>query len=255
MSEPLTRAISIFMGERIGHDATFESNVDTALVTLGSHIAKKNIPILFGCGHHGHAKTLRDTVKRQGGAIVEALPDFIDHQKRFAMVENAKVELDRMEDQPAQSLPFNLASQNLSAVLEFKKNMMEHSGPRLVFPGFIGTFAEMNISLEENDLAARLALDVPLRPIIVLNVPMGDGAGFYDPFARMLETAMHIGRANPDRRNLVRFVADGDEAIALLDAYEAMGPVMASQLQDFVPERFLHAGAKPDISGPDLAAA
>lgn len=220
------------MGEMEGDDLFLKRDMQDTLSKLAEYFSKREKTISYGCGYSGHAAHFRGQVERHGGVIDDVLPDFFaDKAQRYADLQRMKVEADFY--QAADGSDY-MHLQNIDAVLNFKRNFLQTGGLKCVLPGYIGTLSELTLSIEENDSAVRFGLDVPLRPIIVINLK-GLSSKHYDPYIELLERPIGEGRAHANRRNLVKFVDNVDEFIKLFEAYEKLGPVMAKDVDKFVP--------------------
>lgn len=208
---------AIFLGSRVGPDAAFEARVSDSLHQVAAYLVERDKKILYGGGEEGHAKDLFDFVKKRGGQIDNVLPKFYE-QLSVCFLDAASLEYD------------DLDASNIAAMLEFKHNFLSQAKAKFAFPGATGTLSEIVTSMERADVSARFDLDVPLAPIIVLNIN-----GYYDGLKIQVERMIAQGRLHPSRANMIFFANNADQAIAAFEAYEKMGACPAARIEHFHP--------------------
>lgn len=221
--------LSVFTGESQGNNTFLEQAIEREMRAFGRYAATRFDLIHFGCGEEGRAATFRESVLEHGGTLVDTRPEFyknIDHRHRLDLARYWKAE--------AAGAPQD-ARDNIEANLDFKRSFLVPGGVRVVFPGAFGTRAEKAVSEEESDTGHRVGIHAPLVPTLIFNIDRGHGRGFYqgeiDSIRELVEDQPYLSH----KMNIARYVQTAEDAIALIEAYEALGPVPAKDMEHFVP--------------------
>ncbi len=221
--------VSVFTGEHITNNDYLERRIKGELEAFGEYAARRFDTIHFGCGHEGRAKIFREAVAREGGNLVDVRPEFYTTQNRWARLSFLKACLDMDRNMKEGALEY------VDAMLDFKRNFLVPGGLRVVFPGGPGVRSEKAVCEEEGDTLRRVSSGGVLVPMIAFNIERENGRGFYDADIEHIEAGIADNPYLSGRRNLCRYVSTVVDAVTLIDAYEALGPVKGRDLERFVP--------------------
>ncbi|MAF97603.1 MAG: hypothetical protein CMH26_03110 [Micavibrio sp.] len=227
------KKMSLFTGEKKTDNALLETRIEEQLVALGHYAAGRDMRVFAGCDDNGRASYFFDAFRAGGGLIEDARPEF--YTSKTKRERHEAFEISKMQGRASSYLGEFAERACLKSALEFKHNLLMPGGVRIVFPGFVGTLSEAIVSMEESDTARRVDVDEPLVPIIVFNIKMPNGRGFFDGQIETLENTIAYAPFLAERRNLLKLVSDMDEARALIEAYEELGAVLGRDMEHFVP--------------------
>ena len=114
--------------------------------------------------------------------------------------------------------------QVVDSMSERKEIMMDEADACIVLPGAYGSLDEIYEMAVAQQLKVYTDPEANVQPIIVLNFE-----GFYDGQIASLDKMVEKGFLSADMREFVQFVDTADEAIAVLNASNAIAPVQAKQ--------------------------
>lgn len=238
MTESYIKTVAFFLGSRRGVCSGFEKRVESELQTLAGYMARHGKEVLFGAGEQGHTLKMLEAIQAYKGSSKNVVPlGFKSLSQDFCKRAGLQIDTGRINER------------EVDAILEFKRNFLVPAQAKFVFPGAWGTNSELAASMEKQDVAILHKLDIPLAPIIIINIPVDKGQGYFDALKAQNDMMVRVGRMDASRLKTVHFVEKARQAIALLETYERHGPVSARDINKFQGIS-LSEGAAPLV--PDL---
>lgn len=154
-------SICVYCGSHPGTDPAFMK----AARTLGTHIAKANIRLIYGGGTYGLMGEVADGVLDAGGQVTGIIPEFLIGR------EGRNQDLDKLTEV--------IVTKNMH---ERKQSMFEKADAFVTLPGGVGTLEEVV------EIMTWAQLDRHKKPIIFANVNQ-----FWNPIFAQLETMKEAG--------------------------------------------------------------
>lgn len=189
-------SVCVFCGSKTGDNPAWKK----AAERLGRLLAENGIRLVYGGGRIGLMGVLADAVNAHGGKVTGVIPDFLMKLE----VGNAQVDELIVVD----------------SMHERKRRMFELADGFVVLPGGLGTLDETF------EIVTWKQLRQHSKPIVVVNT-----AGYWTPFAALVDTIIEGGFAHPRVADLFTVVDDADDVIAALrEAPEVDEQVLTSHL-------------------------
>jgi uncharacterized protein (TIGR00730 family) len=177
--------VTVYCGSADGNDPVFLAEARV----LGTAIAAAGLGLVYGGASVGLMGAVADAALAVGAEVIGVLPDVL------AGKEIAHKGLTRLE--------------LVSTMHERKARMAELADAFLILPGGYGTLEE----LLEAVTWAQLRLHA--KPCILINT-----AGYWDGLLAFLDTAVAAGFLKKKNRELMKVVANADEAVAMAASCE-----------------------------------
>lgn len=178
-----TTTIGVFCGSSYGSDPAYEA----AARELGTLLGAAGMAMVFGGGDIGLMGEAARAVRKAGQKVTGVLPQFLRHLEP-PLINGEDVVI-------------------AGDLQERKRRMLADSDGFVILPGGLGTLDEFF------EVVTSAQLGVFAKPIAVI-----DTDGFYAPLKALLEHVVARGFAKPESRDLCRFVATPQEAMAVLHA-------------------------------------
>lgn len=152
------RSICVYCGSSPGNDP----DIGDIALELGSHLAQKDITVIYGAAKIGVMGQVAQATLDYGGKVIGVIPEFL---KRKEVVHTGLTELIVNKD-----------------MHERKMKMQELSDGFITLPGGFGTLEELFETLTWGQLALHS------KPIGILNIN-----GYYDELLALLQTMIAKG--------------------------------------------------------------
>jgi len=190
----------VFCGAQSGHSPAFHA----AATAIGTGLARRGIRLVYGGGRIGLMGAVADAALAAGGEVIGVIPEFLTQWEVAHEGVSQMMVTDSMHTR--------------------KRHMFELSQAFLSLPGGLGTLDETF------EIITWRQLRLHDKPILVLDV-----AGSAQPLLDAIESAISLGFAKPEVRDLYETYHDLDDVLARLD-------VIASQTAD--TEQRQHSAAR-----------
>lgn len=194
-AHPAALSAAVFCGSRHGNSPAFAE----ACQALGHGLAQAGIRLVYGGGQVGLMGVVADAVLAGGGAVLGIIPEFLQRREVAHQGPLALVVTETMHDR--------------------KHQMFEAADVFITMPGGLGTFDETI------EITTWRQLGLHNKPILICNVD-----GWADPYAALLDSAVHQGFASPATTELYEILPD---VPALLSRLQALAAAVSGQ-----PARF-----------------
>lgn len=180
MSRP--ERLCIYCGSRAGGDPAYAE----AARAFGAELARRGIGMVNGGGRVGLMGVIADSVMTHGGEVIGIIPEHL---------QSSEVGHEGLSD-----------LRIVSSMHERKAMMADLSDGFVVFPGGLGTMDETF------EIVTWKQLGLHDKPIVIADI-----AGYWKPFADLVDHIIGNGFAAPENRNLFTIV---DSVDAILPAIE-----------------------------------
>jgi uncharacterized protein (TIGR00730 family) len=182
--------VAVFCGAQAGHSPAYHA----AATALGTGLARRGIRLVYGGGRIGLMGAVADATLAAGGAVVGVIPEFLT---RWEVAHEGVADM--------------LVTDSMHTR---KRHMFELSHAFVSLPGGLGTLDETF------EIITWRQLRLHDKPILVLDV-----AGSAQPLLGAIESAISLGFAKPEVRDLY---ATFSSVEAVLDRLEAVLPTVTT---------------------------
>jgi uncharacterized protein (TIGR00730 family) len=172
-----------------GSSSQVDQRYRDAAVRLGGLLAERRITLVYGGGRVGLMGLMADACLQAGGAVVGVIPEFL---RRYEVGHGAVTELVVVD-----------------SMHQRKQTMFERSDGFVILPGGLGTLDETFEMLTWKQLRLHD------KPIVVADV-----AGYWQPFAALIEHVIRENFARPEMRALLTVVDNVEQVLPALETAE-----------------------------------
>jgi len=167
-----------------------------AAVRLGGVLAARGISLVYGGGRIGLMGLMADACLQAGGQVIGIIPEFLRSREVGHGAVTELVVVDSMHLR--------------------KQAMFDRSDGFVILPGGLGTLDETFEVLTWKQLRLHD------KPIVVADI-----AGYWQPFAALIDHVIGAGFAGPAMRKLFTVVGDVDQIVPAVEA--AAAPLIAAE--------------------------
>jgi uncharacterized protein (TIGR00730 family) len=191
---PAIRSVCVFCGSSSRAGAAYRA----AAARLGTLVGERGVRLVYGGGRIGLMGILADAALAAGGAVVGVIPQFL------VDLEVAHTDLTELRI--------------VDSMHARKRTMAELADAFVALPGGFGTLEEAVEVMTWHQLGLHQ------KPTALVDV-----AGFWEPFARLVDRFVEERFAHPDQRGSFTIVASVEEVLDVLAAEP--GPAVGAALK------------------------
>lgn len=177
------KGITIYCGSASGRDPRFRE----AAVTVGTEIARRGLPLIYGGGNMGMMGAASAAARDAGGTTVAIIPQFMVDRGWNDAASTTTIVTEGMHDR--------------------KQRMASMACGVIALPGGIGTIEELS------EIITWRQLGLYGGNIVILNV-----AHYYDSYLAQIDDAVAAGFLPADHRSLFAVTENPAVAVALASA-------------------------------------
>lgn len=192
---PEIRSVAVFCGSSRGADERF---LEAASV-FGRGLGEAGLRLVYGGGHTGMMGAVADAALSAGGQVVGVMPEFLKSREVAHRALTELIITDSMHSR--------------------KQRMFSLADAFVSLPGGFGTYDETI------EILTWRQLGLHHKPIVLCDV-----AGAFRPFAAMLESAIELGFAKPEVRDLFEVLPSPKAVLSRLATLPAAAPTTAEVL-------------------------
>src|SRR5271170_2996287 len=186
------KSLCVYCGSAIEVDPRYRE----AAIRLGGVLAARGIALVYGGGRIGLMGLMADACLQAGGQVIGIIPEFLRSREVGHGAVTELVVVDSMHLR--------------------KQTMFDRSDGFVILPGGLGTLDEAFEVLTWKQLRLHD------KPIVVADI-----AGYWQPFAALIDHVIGAGFAAPAMRKLFTVVAEIDQIVPALEA--AAAPLVAAE--------------------------
>lgn len=177
--------VCVFCGSASGNDPRFIG----AARELGKLLAAAHVGLVYGGAHVGIMGEVADAALGAGGEVIGVIPSYLRDRE---VAHTGLTELVVVDDMHSR-----------------KRHMYDLADGFCALPGGYGTLDEIFEATTWSQLGLHNE-GVP-KPLVLLDI-----AGFWEPLAQFLETAVEAGFVKPHNRALIEAVAEPEDVLGAL---------------------------------------